>query len=494
VVATGAGSAAVAGKTLLPRDGAPAQGIRVAGEPIPDGAPVADHVARLCARFESRPIGVVVPGRRSPLQVPLRKLGVRLEPEPIAARAMAVGRRGPIEQRLDEAWRARAGEIDVPLAWRIEAATLLAALSDIKEELDEPPVPAKLDLARRAVVPHRNGRYLDLMATLDQLERLVRVGASELRVPVTQVAPIASSELLESIDISQTVGRFETRFGYLGHEASRAGNIATAAGRFDGVVLLPAQVVSFNDTVGHRTLDNGFGKAWEIFKGEMVEGVGGGTCQVASTLHAAAYLGGLDIVERSPHSRPSGYITMGLDATVVDGAVDLKLRNPFPFPIVVHALVKKRKLAFELLGRERAAAVTFQRDVVAMRTYRRDVRETSWLAAGSVVRKQHGIPGYTVRRTRTSRLRDGTERVDETLDVYPPTTEIYLVPPGTDAEAVLPPLPSEGGRAASAPVATPAPGPCAGGCPAPAEIRDAPGAHAPTPEQSRAPRTLVIGR
>ena len=71
----------------------------------------------------------------------------------------------------------------------------------------------------------------------------------------------------------------------------------------------------------------------------MVEGTGGGTCQVASTLHAIAFFGGLDIVQRLPHSRPSGYIPAGLDATVVYPVVDLKLRNPFTFPVVVHATV-----------------------------------------------------------------------------------------------------------------------------------------------------------
>ncbi len=68
--------------------------------------------------------------------------------------------------------------------------------------------------------------------------------------------------------------------------------------------------------------DNGFAKAFEIFKGEYTEGIGGGTCQVASTFHAIAFFGGLEIVQRLPHSRPSAYIPAGLDATVVYPTVD----------------------------------------------------------------------------------------------------------------------------------------------------------------------------
>ena len=114
-------------------------------------------------------------------------------------------------------------------------------------------------------------------------------------------------------------------------------NIDAAASKLDGLVLEPGELFSFNAVVGDRSEENGFQKSWEINKGEMVEGVGGGTCQVASTFYAAAFFSGLDVLERLPHSRPSAYIPMGLDSTVVYPAVDLKVRNPHSFPVVVHA-------------------------------------------------------------------------------------------------------------------------------------------------------------
>ncbi len=288
-------------------------------------------------------------------------------------------------------------------------------------------------------------KYLDAFSTIDELERIVRAGGGELKASVVPIPPVVTSKYLDKLDMSQRVGHFETHFGYLGGQANRAHNIATAASRLDGVVLLPDQILSFNKIVGHRTLKQGFRKGWEIFRGEMVEGVGGGTCQVASTLHAAAYLAGLQIVDRSPHSRPSGYIAMGLDATVVDGLVDLKLRNSFDFPIVLHSVVDKGKITFELLGVERPVKVKFRGDVIRTQHYKRKVRETRWLAEGRVVRKQRGIRGYTVRRTRTMQ-RDGRVWEEVTTDIYPATTEIYLVPPGTDPELDLPPLPHEAAK------------------------------------------------
>jgi len=263
----------------------------------------------------------------------------------------------------------------------------------------------------------------------------------------------------------------------------------------------------------------------------MKEGVGGGTCQVASTVHAAAFFSGIDIVERLPHSRPSAYIPMGLDATVVYPVVDMKLRNPFSFPIVVHAVVDGNRLHVEMRGARRLAHVSFQRELVKTIPYTRKVEEKPHLAGHKVIIKQHGIRGYRIERERTlTYLRNGKKRVEKNKDFYPPTTEIYEVPPGFDV-SLLPPLPvmdddeGEGSdtsaqaaataQAAAAnvlaqvvapgmPVSALAPASCSGeGCPPPAasasanpsvRMEDAPGAHAPTTAQSKPPKKMTIRR
>jgi len=226
----------------------------------------------------------------------------------------------------------------------------------------------------------------------------------------------------------------------VGGQANRGKNIVRAASQMEGVVLMPGEVVSFNANVGPRSSENGFFTAPEIYKGEMREGIGGGTCQVAGTLHAAAFLGGLDVVERSNHSRPSGYIRMGLDATVVYPIVDLKLRNPYRFPVVIHSTIDRGTLTFQLLGRERPATVEWGTDTVSVANFKRKVEEAAWLPPGKFVKKQKGIRGYSIRKTRKIHLRDGEERVEVTTDVYPPTFEIYMVPPGTDPAQELPPV------------------------------------------------------
>lgn len=448
VMATGMASLSAGIWFLLPKNGYAAEGVRIEGKEIPPNTTAEQYIRELAQQKMARTVALQIPNA-SDSPCSLEQLGVRPDIQTTMRRVMQVGRQGSLAYRIAESWRARRAEINVPLSFHVDADPLLQQVIEAKQKWDYPSTPARYDFHTQSALPHKNGKALDSYGVLDRLYDSLRSeqDAIDLPVPVAEVPPVVTANYLDHLDMSQRVGHFETRFATAGGQANRAHNIATAAARLDGIVMLPGQVISFNQLVGHRTMDNGFQKAWEIFKGEMVEGVGGGTCQVASTLHAAAYLGGLDIVERSPHSRPSGYIDIGLDATVVDGLVDLKLRNPFLFPVVLHSVVNQGQITFEILGEQRPVRVTFRGEVISTQRYKRKVQEASWLTEGRVLRKQRGIRGFTVRKVRLIRARDGQQREEVTRDFYPPTTEIFLVPPGTDPEKDLPPLPQEGGKA-----------------------------------------------
>jgi vancomycin resistance protein YoaR len=439
----------------------------------------------------------------------LEELGVVLDVARTASLVHAVGHAGSHAARLAEARRAARGEIAVPLFVNVDSEALHAALTPLKDRTDEQPIPARLDLAHGGIVPEVPGRFLDLDLAVEKVRAAAISGAGSIELARVAVPPRVSREFLLGVDSRQELARFQTSFSRNGDQELRAHNIETAASRLDGVVLLPHELFSFNAVVGPRTVENGFSKGWEIFKGEMVEGIGGGTCQAASTLHAAAFLSGLDIIERLPHSRPSAYITMGLDATVVYPVVDLKMRNPYDFPLVIHSYVDGNAVVFELLGRERPAKVTFGREILATRPYTRKVEEKPGIPMDRVVRKQHGIRGYKIKRTRTIAFRDGSERSESNIDVYWPTIELYQVAPGVDPEGKLPPPGvdlDESGTSGWAPPPEVASAVLAPGSPTAAETTDpssgdaasrrvveAPGVHAPRAEQLRAPTKLVIG-
>ena len=447
LLGAGAGGLGWAAGELFPGDGAVARGVRLGGVAVSSGQDAQAAAQAAARRALDRRVALTW-GRDTLVEASVAELGGTVDVASLARAAETIGRRGDFFERLDEILEARRGAVDVPVRVALPAEPLAARLAHEKDERDTPPVAARLDFAHHTATAHAPGSYLDVYAAASAVEEAVDHAAPDapaavIAVPSFAMAPRASSEVVAAIDTSAVVSRFETRFGVGGDQIGRAQNVRRAAAEMDGVVLMPGEVVSFNANVGPRSLDNGFAVAPEIYKGELRPGIGGGTCQVAGTLHAAAFLAGIQIVERYSHSRPSGYIRMGLDATVVYPTVDLKLANPYDFPIVLHASIEKGTLSFELHGARRPATVSFATETVGTASYKRKVEEVAGMAEGQVRLKQHGIRGYSIKKTRVIHLAGGHDKVEVTTDIYPPTFEIYQVPPGTDVDTALPPLPDD---------------------------------------------------
>lgn len=238
------------------------------------------------------------------------------------------------------------------------------------------------------------------------------------------------------------LGRFTTTYLYEAEHKTRAFNVELAASAIDGKLIPAGGTFSFNDAVGERTAAFGYAKAVVIRDGMIAEGAGGGACQVASTLHAAALLSGLDIVRRAPHSRPSAYIRMGLDATVSLGGagpeIDLRIKNPTAVPVTIHARAVRGSLEVWLDAPSgEQPSVTLTSEIVERIPFERVVQRDKRTADGIVVVKAFGIPGYRVRRTREIRRADGSVRREVRFDLYPPVSEVVRVAPTFD-EARLP--------------------------------------------------------
>ena len=156
---------------------------------------------------------------------------------------------------------------------------------------------------------------------------------------------------------------------------------------------MPGETFDFNDVVGPRDEANGYKVAPVIAEGELVDGIGGGTCQISGTLHGAAFFAGLEIVERYPHTRPSSYIKLGLDATVVYPTINFRMKNPFPFPVVLHQTVKNGVVRAEILGPRRTRTVTLIRRILEAIPYEEVERPDKTLPAGVRVLGQRGVAG-----------------------------------------------------------------------------------------------------
>jgi vancomycin resistance protein YoaR len=148
----------------------------------------------------------------------------------------------------------------------------------------------------------------------------------------------------------QVMGSYVTSL--TGRTSSQRRNTLVAARRVDGAVIQSGATFSFDRLVGPWTPDRGYDLATVSYDGEMVTDWGGGVCQTSSALYNAALLAGLEIAERSHHTWMPKYVPPGLDATVTQREIDLKLRNPYPWPVRIRKIVRGDYVGFEILGRE----------------------------------------------------------------------------------------------------------------------------------------------
>lgn len=336
---------------------------------------------------------------------------------------------------------ARAGEVSFPLKLRVDTAKAAMFLARYADAVHRAPINARLDLMSHARHDDIPGAELDLQATIARLSELPHVDGALLEIATKPIPASFRSEHIASVDVSKVLASFETTFAIWGKNAGRAENVRVAAKRIDGWLLAPGETFSFNDVVGPRTLEAGFTFAPEIVGDELETGVGGGTCQVASTLYAAALYGALDIVDRRNHGRPSAYTLLGLDATVAYGKVDLKLRNSFAFPLIIHAYFPKPTvLRVELLGADPQAKVAYSHAINNSEDFFRRLTYKPQLKPGEMVLHQKGMRGHEVVSRVVTTWPDGRRDERFYFSGYRPVPEVFWVGRDFD-ESQLPELP-----------------------------------------------------
>jgi vancomycin resistance protein YoaR len=209
------------------------------------------------------------------------------------------------------------------------------------------PHPARVDYVDGVVVksPEVPPVELDVAAMPKAAIEAVKQN-SAVELPLKTSPKHISDEALN--EISSEVSEFSTHFP--ASNRPRCSNIKLAASRLNGVVLLPGDRLSFNDVVGRRTLRGGFQLAGVYKNGKHDTGVGGGICQVSTTLYNASLLGNLKIRRRSNHSMPVAYVPLGRDATVDYGNLDLVVENNYKTAIGVISEYEPGHLTFRILG------------------------------------------------------------------------------------------------------------------------------------------------
>lgn len=218
-------------------------------------------------------------------------------------------------------------------------------VEELARAIQRPPRPASIHKQTGEIIPHENGLYVDIDATVHQVMQAPKNTA--LQVQAVEIVPLLRTEHLDKL--TAVLGDFSTPL--MGSPA-RVNNIRLSAEAINNTLVLPGEVFSFNGVVGERTPEKGYKNAPIILGEAVVPGVGGGICQTSSTLYNAVRLAGLEVVERRIHSVAPSYIQHGRDATVAWPHTDFKFRNNTQHPIIVKAGIQGWRVRVWIVGRE----------------------------------------------------------------------------------------------------------------------------------------------
>lgn len=225
-------------------------------------------------------------------------------------------------------------------------------IDDVIAEIEQDSAPAEVVFnpdseEKFSLLPAKNEIKVDRTKLMTEIENQLSTNkTADIEIPTTEiVTEINKDEILANLGLRS---KFSTNYSKSNN--NRKSNVKRALSSFNGMVVAPGQQISFNETTGPRTEENGFKKANVILNGAYVEGVGGGVCQASTTLYNALLLSGIDVLEAQHHSLPASYVPLSLDAMVSEGVSDMVFVNNMSSPIYIKTYGTDTEIVVEIYG------------------------------------------------------------------------------------------------------------------------------------------------
>lgn len=360
-----------------------------------------------------------------------KQLGYYYDYKKAVEEAYSIGRKGNIISRLKEIRNVNKKGKKIELKSGYDAKPIDALVENISNDIN-------LD-SKDATYTFKNGRIYATDEIVGRkvdkellrkmiMDNVTNLSSKDIEIPVEQLTPNLTKALLTRVN--GLIGEFSTSFK--GSSSERIENIKLASKAVDGRLIMPGETVSFNNITGPRSKEGGYKEANIIIGGDFTPGLGGGVCQVSTTLYNALLRANLKIVERYPHSIPSKYVEMGQDAAVSYGSLDLKFQNNFNFPVYIKMGTSGNKVYAYVYGdvNEKNYNVQIKSELVEKIVPKVETIEDKSLEPGQKVIQQDGRNGYRV-KTYKIITKNGQVISKDTIssDLYKPRSYIYRVGP-----------------------------------------------------------------
>ncbi len=303
----------------------------------------------------------------------------------------------------------------------------------IREEIYKKPQNAYVSKNPTKVHTHVNG--VDFKISIEKAKKMVKEDKKEYVIPLKITIPEKTINDLGKEAFPQLLATYTTRYDPSNY--NRSNNLSLAASKINGTIVMPGEIFSYNKVVGARTIQAGYKLAGAYAGGKVVQDVGGGICQVSSTLYNTALLANLEIKDRTNHLFQSSYVAASRDATVSWGSLDFKFKNSRTYPIKIVASAKSGVCKISMYGikEETEYEVIIQSKILSYIPYTVKYEEDSSLKEGREVVEQSGHNGCKSEAYRI--LKKNGKIVSKTLlgrDTYSPMQRI--VRKGTKKQTV----------------------------------------------------------
>ena len=269
---------------------------------------------------------------------------------------------------------------------------------------------------------------------IEEAKEILKEDKDEYIIPLTITKPKKTVNDIGTEAFPDLLSSFSTRFDE--SNVPRSGNLRIAVGKLNGVVVMPGETFSYNKTLGKRTAEAGYRGAAGYEGGKVVEMLGGGICQISSTLYDAVVYANLEIIERHNHAFTTSYVGAGKDATVVYGSLDFKFKNTRKYPITLKASATNGIARIEIYGikEETEYEIEIATVITGSIPFTVIYEDDYSLPAGSERVTQYGMNGCTSTTYKIYKL-NGAEVKRETLsrDRYEAMNKYISRGPGGEA-------------------------------------------------------------
>lgn len=302
-------------------------------------------------------------------------------------------------------------------------------LDAIYKDIFKLPVDASYTTNPYVVYPSSNG--LDFAISMEEAKAIISNQQDEYTIPLKITYPNVTTNQIGNEPFPDLLSQFSTSFTSSGY--NRSNNIILSSAKLNGLVLMPGEEFSYNQAVGQRTRAAGFREAGAYSNGKVVQEVGGGICQVSSTLYNAVLYANLEIVERTNHYFNPGYVKAGLDATVSWGGPDFRFRNNrnYPIRIVTDTSGKKLKVYIYGLKTDDDCTVVLDPRYISSVPYKTTYQNDASLATGETRVISSGSNGCKTATYKYVYDKNGTLISSECIsrDTYSPHNKVVAVGP-----------------------------------------------------------------